>query len=414
MALLVQKYGGSSLKDPEHIQRVAKNIAKNKQQGHQLVVVLSAMYNETNRLSKLATAITPNPEPREYDALLAAGEQISCALMSLALNQLGCTARSFNALQLGILTNDHHQNARILDIKTKRIHDLLKNDIIPIITGFQGINLLGDITTLGRGGSDISAVALACVLQADECQIFSDVEGVYTADPYKVPNAQLHPHIEYEQMLELAGLGAKVLHPRSVELAYRKELPIRLASSLNNKMGTLVTPHTSSLESMHLAGIACDANQILCTFLSIPYNAKIISKIMHQLAAAGIDIDMIVHNVAHSGKHLDVSLTVEKEERHRVESLLTSIASHLGPQCHLVTKPQVGKLSLVGIGLRKQPGVAADLLDALADININVHIMTSSEIKISVVIDEKYLNVAANRLHDIFSLSDQSPVLTII
>ncbi len=403
MALIVQKYGGTSVGSLERIHSVAEKIMKTRAQGNQVVVVLSAMNGETDRLIGLAYAIDEQANPREFDALISIGEQVTIALMSIALNSKGCPAQSFTGAQAGIFTDSAHKKARIVNILAEPIKKALSEGKIPIIAGFQGIDKQGNITTLGRGGSDTSAVAIAAALKADECQIYTDVDGVYTTDPRVVPQAQRLSRVTFEEMLELASLGAKVLQIRSVEFAGKYSVPVRVLSSFVDGPGTLITFEDDRMEHPVVSGIAFDRNQAKLTVAGIPEKPAIAREILAAVSDANIDVDMIVQNVPGIDKTIDFSFTVQRDDYKQGLHVLNEVASQLGAR-GVVGDDKVAKLSIVGVGMRSHAGVATKMFAALADEGIDIQLISTSEIKISVIIDEKYIELGARTLHTVFEL----------
>lgn len=401
MALIVQKYGGSSVGNLDRIHHVAEKVIKAKNEGHHIVVVVSAMYGETDRLIQLANALTQNHDPREYDVLISSGEQISMALLSMALNSKNCPARSFTGPQVGIQTDRIHTKARILEVKTEVIRRELQLDRIVVIAGFQGVNELGDITTLGRGGSDTTAVAIAAALRADECQIYTDVDGVYTTDPHLIPEATLIPQISFEEMLEMASLGAKVLQMRSVELASKHNMPIRVLSTFSDGPGTLVTFEDKIMHKRLVSGIAFSREEAIVSLTSLPRQLGIEGRIMNLLSASSIEIDMIAQNASTDNKS-DFTFTVQRREYPKTMKLIEELATELGAS--VKTNARVAKLSLVGIGMRSHTGVASTMFTTLGREGINIQMITTSEIKISVVVDEAQLEQAVRAVHSAFDL----------
>lgn len=402
MALLVQKYGGSSVGTLERIHHVASKVIRAKQEGHDVVVVVSAMQGETDRLIQMAQTLTTEPHPREYDVLVATGEQVSMALLSMALNAKNFPARSYTGHQIGIMTDDAHTKARIVSINTDAIRNDLKNGFIVIVAGFQGINQQGDITTLGRGGSDTTAVALAAALKADECQIYTDVEGIYTTDPHILPEARLLTQISFEEMFEMASLGAKVLQMRSVELASKNNLPIRVLSTFSDHPGTLVTFEDKIMQKRLVSGIASNCEQALISLAGVPNRAGIEGDILSKISSASIEIDMIAQN-ATDNPLTDFTFTVHRDDYVKTLKIMEQIADELGAVA-VKSNPKVAKLSLVGIGMRSQSGVATNMFNALGSADINIQMITTSEIKISVIIDEDCLERGVRVVHEAFEL----------
>jgi aspartate kinase len=402
MTLIVQKFGGTSVGNLERIAHVARKIKSVRAQGHDLVVVVSAASGETDRLIHLARQIIDFPEPREFAALITTGEQVSAALLAMTLQTLGCPARSYNAHQIRILTDDAHLKARILDIDTAMIRDDLASGYVVIATGFQGVTAKGDITTLGRGGSDTTAVALAAALNASECQIYTDVEGVYTADPRVVSKARLLPHITFEEMMEMAVLGAKVLQPRSVEFVGKYKVPLRVLSSFKEAPGTLITFEDDRMEKPLVSGIAFNRNEAKLTIKGVPDEPGSVAKIIGPIAKANVDIDMIVQNVAVDEK-IDFTFTVQRDDYQQAFDILKDTSKRIGAK-EVNGDPAIGKLSLVGVGMRSHAGIASTMFEVLGKEGIRIRLITTSEIKISVIIDEKYLELGARALHTAFGL----------
>lgn len=402
MALIIQKFGGTSVGSLERIQHVANKIMQTKAAGHQVVVVVSAMNGETDRLIQLAKKIAFQPDPREYAALVTTGEQVSMTLLTMALIAKGCAARSLDAAQVKILTDDAYLKARILDIETGLLKQELALGKIVVVAGFQGITAEGDVTTLGRGGSDTTAVALAAALKADECQIYTDVEGVYTADPRVVSKARLLKHVTFEEMLELSSLGAKVLQIRSVEFAGRYKVPLRVLSSFVDGPGTLISFEQSTMEQPLVSGIAFNKQEAKLTIRGIPDEAGMAAKITGPISQANIDVDMIVQNSA-VDKKIDFTFTVQREDYPKALEILRRIEKQVGAK-EVVGDPQIAKLSLVGVGMRSHAGIASTMFNTLGREGISIQLIATSEIKISVVIDEKYLELGVRALHSAFGL----------
>jgi aspartate kinase len=402
MALIVQKYGGSSVGNLDRIHHVAEKVMKAKQEGHHVIVVVSAMYGETDRLIRLANALTQHHDPREYDVLISSGEQVSMALLSMALNAKNCPARSFTGPQIGIYTDSIHTKARILEVKTDIIQRELNLGNIVVIAGFQGVNERGDITTLGRGGSDTTAVAIAAALKADECQIYTDVDGVYTTDPHFLPEARLIPQISFEEMLELSSLGAKVLQMRSVELASKHNMPIRVLSTFSEGTGTLVTSEEKNMQKRLVSGIAFSREEAVISLSGLPKELGMEGHILGKVGEANIEIDMIAQNASVEDKS-DFTFTVHRREYQRAMKVVEELAAQLD-SIVIKTNPKVAKLSLVGIGMRSHTGVASTMFKALGKEGINIQMITTSEIKISVVIDEMQLERGVAAVHQAFEL----------
>ncbi len=413
MALIVQKYGGTSMGSPERIRNVAKRVSRWKAQGHQIVVVVSAMSGETNRLVALAHEVSSQPDLREMDAMLATGEQVSIALLAMALRDLGLKAKSYTGGQVKVLTDSAFSKARILDIDDSNIRQDLNNDTVVIVAGFQGVDASGNITTLGRGGSDTSGVALAAALQAEECQIYTDVDGVYTTDPRIVPAARKLDQITFEEMLEMASLGSKVLQIRSVEFAGKYKVKLRVLSSLEEEgqetAGTLITfEENTTMEQPIISGIAFNRDEAKLTVSGVPDRPGIAYQILGPIAEANIDVDMIIQNVGHDGT-TDFSFTVNRSEYARAKKMLEEqIKPHVGA-LKIDGDNKICKVSAVGVGMRSHPGVASKMFRTLAEEGINIQMISTSEIKISVVVDEKYLELAVRALHRAFDL-DQAAV----
>jgi aspartate kinase len=405
MALYVHKYGGTSVGSVERIEGVAEKIKKFKDEGHDVVVAVSAMSGETNRLIELANAITDQPTPREMDVLVSTGEQVTIALLSMALNKLGVPARSYTGSQVKILTDSAHMKARIQDIDTQKIRGDLSEGRVVIVAGFQGVDEQGNITTLGRGGSDTTGVALAAALNADECHIYTDVDGVYTTDPRVVEKARRMDKITFEEMLEMASLGSKVLQIRSVEFAGKYKVPLRVLHSSKEGNGTLITiEDDESVEQPVISGIAFNRDEAKLTVLGVPDIPGVASKILGPVSAANIEVDMIVQNVA-ADKTTDFTFTVHRNDFVKAESILREVAQSLGAR-EVSGAKDITKVSLVGVGMRSHAGVASKMFDVLAKENINIKIISTSAIKISVVIAEKYLELAVRSLHTAFDLDD--------
>lgn len=407
MALIVQKYGGTSVGTLERIQSVAEKILKARAEGHDVVVVLSAMNGETDRLIQLAKSINTDPNPREYDALVSIGEQVTIALLSIALISRGCPARSYTGGQAGVLTNSAYSKARILDINATALRNDLANGKVPVVAGFQGVDKSGNVTTLGRGGSDTSAVALAAALKASECQIYTDVDGVYTTDPRVVSRARRLPYITFEEMLELSSLGAKVLQIRSVEFAGKYNVPVRVLSSFVEGPGTLITFENEGMEHPIVSGIAFERNQAKLTMFGIPDRPGIARHILDAVSEANVDVDMIVQNVPSIDKTVDFSFTVQRDDYKKALQILNKVAEQLNAR-GVIGDDKIAKLSIVGVGMRSHAGVASKMFAALGDEGINIQLISTSEIKISVIIDEKYIELGTRTLHTAFGLDAES------
>ena len=404
MALLVQKYGGTSVGDVDRIEAVAQKVADCHKNGDDVVVVLSAMSGETNRLTALANQIISRPVPRELDVLLSSGEQVTIALLSMALEKRGCGACSFTGAQAGILTDGEHTKARIKHIDESFLREALDRRVVAVVAGFQGIDGAGNITTLGRGGSDTTAVALAAALKADECQIYTDVEGVYTTDPRVVKDARLLENITFEEMLELSSLGAKVLQIRAVEFAGKYKVPLRVLSAFDEGPGTLINlEENQKMEKPAIAGIAFERDEAKLTVAGVPDIPGMAYKVIGPVSDAGIEVDVIVQNAA-SNESNDISFTVKRGESDKAKEILDSIGSSLKAR-EVVLDKSLCKVSLVGVGMRSHAGIASKMFKTLAAEGINIELITTSEIKISVVIEEKYLELAVRSLHATFELN---------
>ncbi len=404
MALIVQKYGGTSVGNPERIKNVAKRVAKFHAQGHQVVVVVSAMSGETNKLIALAKEVQASPDPRELDQICATGEQVTIGLLSMALKGIGVPARSYTGGQVKVLTDSTFTKARILSIDESNMRRDLDEGKVVVVAGFQGVDADGNITTLGRGGSDTSGVALAAALKADECQIYTDVDGVYTTDPRVVPEAKKLDTITFEEMLEMASLGSKVLQIRSVEFAGKYKVKLRVLSSFQDEgEGTLITvEEDKNMEQPIISGIAFNRDEAKLTMLGVPDTPGIAYQILGAIADANIDVDMIIQNVGHDGT-TDFSFTVNRGDFAKAQGILEATKANLGAR-EIAGDNKICKVSAVGVGMRSHPGVASKMFKALADEGINIQMISTSEIKISVVIDEKYLELAVRVLHRTFGL----------
>lgn len=403
MSLIVQKYGGTSVGTIERIQAVADRIAKNYRAGHQLVVAVSAMSGETNRLIDLAGQIDQNPSSREMDVLVSTGEQVTIALLCMALNKIGIEARSYTGGQVRILTDNAHGKARIREIDGHRIQQDLDDGRVVVVAGFQGIDDEGNITTLGRGGSDTTAVALAAALKADECQIYTDVDGVYTTDPRVVANARKLDKITFEEMLEMASQGSKVLQIRSVEFAGKYNVPLRVMSSFAEGSGTLISlEENEQMEKPVVSGIAFNRDEAKLTIRGIPDQPGVAFKVLGAVSDANIEIDVIVQNVAKDNS-ASITFTVHRNDLPAAEKLLRQIAAELGAQ-EVDANADIAKISIVGVGMRSHAGVAAKMFEVLANEGINIQLITTSEIKITVVVEERYLELAVRSLHSGFNL----------
>ncbi|MDH5666921.1 MAG: aspartate kinase [Nitrospira sp.] len=402
MALVVQKYGGTSVGSIERIHRVADRVAQTQREGHRIVVVLSAMSGETDRLVKMAYEATQAPDEREMDMLLSTGERITIALLAMELRGRGLNARSYTGRQVGIITDNAHTKARIARVSADRIREAIDEGVIPVVAGFQGINERSDVTTLGRGGSDLSAVALAAALKADRCIIFTDVDGVYTADPNIVPAAKRIERISYEEMLEMASLGAKVLQTRSVEFAAKFGVPVEVNSSFKEGKGTLVTKEDADMEAVAVAGVTGDRNQAKITIVGVPDKPGVAAQIFGTVAKSHINVDMIIQNISHTAM-TDLSFTVPRADLKKAVPIIEAVAKDIDAKSVEVVE-SIAKVSLIGVGMRSHSGVAAQMFDVLSHEGINIMMISTSEIKISCVIEEKYLELAMRALHTAFGL----------
>ena len=404
MALFVQKFGGTSVGSIERIHAVADQVAQTRAEGHDVVVVVSAMSGETDRLTSLGREAAEQPSAREMDVLLASGEQVSIALLSMALTDRDCPARSYLGAQIAIRTDNNHTRARIEDIDVTLLRADLDAGVVSVIAGFQGIDSDGNVTTLGRGGSDTTAVAVSVALGADECQIYTDVDGVFTADPRLVENAALLEQLTFEEMLEMASLGSKVLHPRAVEFASKYGVPLRVLSSFEEGPGTLITTEEGTMEKPVVSGVAYSRDEAKITMLGVPDIPGAASKILGPVANAKIEVDMIVQNVGADGT-TDFTFTVKREDYAQASRLLEPLMQSLGAR-ELTGDDRIAKVSVVGVGMRSHAGVATQMFDALADESINIQMISTSEIKISVVDAERYLELAVRSIHSTFNLGD--------
>ncbi|MFC5065523.1 aspartate kinase [Actinomycetospora atypica] len=407
MALVVQKYGGSSVQSAERIKRVAERIVRTRKDGNDVVVVASAMGDTTDELTDLALAVHPSPPPRELDMLLTSGERISNALLAMAINALGGRARSFTGSQAGMITTGKHGDARIVEVTPARIFSALAEDGVALVAGFQGVSADSkEITTLGRGGSDTTAVAMAAAMQADVCEIYTDVDGVYSADPRIVPNAKLLETITYEEMLEMAACGAKVLHLRAVEYARREGVPLRVRSSYTDQPGTTIVGSIEelSVEQAVLTGVAHDRSEAKVTVVGVPDKPGFAARIFRALADVDVNIDMVLQNVSHlmTGK-TDVTFTLPVKDGPRAVEALTAVQGEVGHE-DVIYDEHVGKVTLVGAGMRSHPGVTATFCESLAEAGVNIEMMNTSEIRISALIRDTQLDDAVRALHEAFDL----------
>ncbi|WP_436785132.1 aspartate kinase [Stutzerimonas frequens] len=403
MALIVQKFGGTSVGTVERIEQVAEKVKKFRDGGDDIVVVVSAMSGETNRLIDLAKQISDQPVPRELDVMVSTGEQVTIALLAMALIKRGVPAVSYTGNQVRILTDSAHTKARILQIDAQRIQRDIKAGRVVVVAGFQGVDEKGNITTLGRGGSDTTGVALAAALKADECQIYTDVDGVYTTDPRVVAKAQRLDKITFEEMLEMASLGSKVLQIRAVEFAGKYSVPLRVLHSFQEGPGTLITlDEEESMEQPIISGIAFNRDEAKLTIRGVPDTPGVAFKILGPISAANVEVDMIVQNVAHDNT-TDFTFTVHRNDYNNALQILQSIANEMGAR-EVIGDTDIAKVSIVGVGMRSHAGVASRMFEALAKENINIQMISTSEIKVSVVIEEKYLELAVRALHTAFEL----------
>jgi aspartate kinase len=399
---IVQKFGGTSVGSIERIQETAKIVCKELDSGSEVAVVVSAMSGETNRLLAMASEISDSPEPREVDALVATGEQVTAALLAIELNKLGVKAYSFSGAQAGFKTEGSHSKARISDVQGDHLIEHMKKGAVPVVTGFQGVDAKGNITTLGRGGSDTSAVALAIAVKADSCDIYTDVDGIYTTDPRIEPKARKMDSISYEEMLEFASLGAKVLQTRSVELGMRYDMPIHLRSSFNLIEGTRVSREDSTMERAEISGVAYNRDEAKVTIKGIPDQPGIAASVLGPIADADINVDVIVQNISQEG-FTDLTFTVPRNDYAVTLELLNQFCETMNAR-EVRGDDTVAKVSIIGVGMRSHTGVAKKMFDVLAKENINIQMITTSEIKVTVVIDEKYVELAVRSLHKAFGL----------
>ena len=414
MSLLVHKYGGTSLGSLERIQAVAERVVGAHNSGHQIVVIVSAMSGETNRLVEMGENLSDRPSAREMDVLLASGEQVSIALLSIAIQSLGVSAKSFLGPQLPINTDANHQRARIEGISTGQLTKSIEKREIPVVAGFQGVNPNGDITTIGRGGSDTSAVAVATALNADECQIYTDVDGVYTADPRIVSHASRMDEVSFEEMLEMASLGAKVLHTRAVEFAHKYEMPLRVLSSFEDGPGSLITSENEAMEKPLVSAVTHERDEAKLTVLAVPDKPGVALQILGPIGDAGVSVDMIVQNIGTDGQ-TDFSFTVKRADFDIARDLLQRTIDQIGRkpnedgfrETSIVGDDSIAKVTIVGVGMRSHAGVATKMFETLANENINIQMISTSEIKISVVIEDRYVELAVRALHDAFELDKQ-------
>lgn len=403
--VIVQKFGGTSVADVERIQNVAKRVVRTKNDGYNVVVIVSALGDTTDKLIALANLITDQPPERELDMLVSTGEQVSCALLAMAIDKLGKDAISFTGTQVGIITDDSFTKARIIDINAKRIEEALNKGKIVIVAGFQGVSLNQDITTLGRGGSNLTAVAIAKVLGAETCEMYTDVEGIFTADPRVVSNARKIDTISYEEMFELASLGAQVLQPRSIEFAMKFGVPIHVRSSFSNKKGTIISKEVRAMENIVVSGVALNKNEAKVTICDVPDKPGIAAKIFKDIAKQNINVDMIVQNVSRT-RATDISFTVPGSDLNKTIKAAKEISKRVGAG-DITFDKEIAKVSIVGIGMRSHSGVAANMFEALADKGINIEMISTSEIKISCVVKKENGEAAVRAIHEKFGLGKE-------
>lgn len=404
MSLIVQKYGGTSVANIASMMHVARKIKATQNAGHDVVVVVSAMGDETDRLDSLAYEISNKPSERELDVLLATGEQVSIALLAIALQSIGCAAKSYTGFQVGIHTNSVHTKARIEHIDDMKIRADLAQGVIVIVAGFQGIDSEGSITTLGRGGSDTTAVALAAALQADECQIYTDVDGVYTADPRLVTDARRMPRVTFEEMLELSSLGAQVLQIRAVEFAGKYNVPLRVLSTFQEGPGTLISFEEAGMEKPTVSGIAFSRQEAKLIVRGVPDKPSVAGQILGPISDANIEVDMVIQNLGDNG-NTDFTFTVHRRDYDRARAILEKIGNELGAG-GILGDIKIAKISLVGVGMRSHAGIASTMFQVLGREGINIQLISTSEIKVSVVVDEKYLELGVRALHEAFRLHE--------
>jgi len=402
MALIVKKFGGTSVGSIEKLKNVAYMLAEEKDRGHDLIVVLSAMAGETNKLVSMANEISETPNEREYDVLVSTGEQVTIALLAICLNKLGYKAKSYTAPQVDIITDSSHSRARIKRIGSKNIKDALKDGNIVVVAGFQGVDEHGNMTTLGRGGSDTSAVAIAAAVKADVCEIFTDVEGVFTTDPGICEKARKLEKISYDEMLEMSSLGAKVLQTRSVEFAKKYNVPVHVRSTFSRNPGTLVVKEDKDMEKVAVSGIAYNKDEAKITIIRVPDHPGVAANIFRPISAANINVDMIIQNISEDG-YTDMTFTVPKDDFKKALELLKKTGEELGAD-GVKGDTNIAKVSVIGVGMKSHAGVASTVFDSLAKEGVNIMMISTSEIKISVVIDRKYTELAVRVLHNAFNL----------
>lgn len=406
MPLIVEKFGGTSVGSVERIKAVAAGLADRHAKGEKLVVVVSAMSGQTNNLIKLAHELNETPSAREMDVLMSTGEQVTIALLSMALHELGLQAKSYTGAQIRMLTDSSHMKARIEDIDVNKIHQDIEQGNIIVAAGFQGVDADGNITTLGRGGSDTSAVAIAAALKADECRIYTDVDGIYTTDPRIVPQARRLTRITFEEMLELASLGAKVLQTRSVEFAGKYKVPLRVLSSFEPDEGTLITydNEVTQMEAPLISGVAFNRDEVMFTVRGIPDQPGVANKVLGPVSAENINVDLIVQNISPDGRS-NFTFTTNRTELSKCKAILDKVVTNIGAD-ELVINSDIAKISIVGVGMVSHAGVAAQMFAALGEESVNIELISTSEIKISVIVKERYTELAVKTLHDSFGLAD--------
>lgn len=406
MKLIVQKYGGTSVKDTERIKAVARRVVSRAEEGNRVIVVVSAMAGETDKFVKYASEISDAPDEREMDLLLSSGERVTSALMAMAINELGHKSMSFTGRQVGIMTDSSHTKAMIEHIEAGRLKAALEKNKIPVVAGFQGINEFSDVTTLGRGGSDTTAVAIAAALKADLCEIYTDVDGVYTTDPRIVADARKMVRISYDEMLEMASLGAKVLHGRSVEFAKKYNVPLVVRSSYNESPGTLVTKEDDDMEKIVVTGVTQDKNQARITIMRVPDRPGIAATLFDAIASVNVNVDMIVQNISSDDQATDISFTVSKADAKKAAEIAREVSDKMGAK-GVNMNPDVAKVSIVGVGMQSHFGVAAKMFETLSKAGINIKMISTSEIKISCIVDAAKSEEAVKVLHDVFELAKQ-------
>ena len=401
--LVVQKYGGSSVANVERIQKVAERVVGYRKKGFSLVVVVSALGDTTDELIELANKISADPPEREMDMLLSTGEQISVALLAMAIHKLGLRAISFTGAQVGIITDSSHTRARIIKISADKIKEELKKGKIVIVAGFQGITLNQDITTLGRGGSDLTAVALAKELEADSCEIYTDVKGIYTTDPRIEPKARMIKKITYDEMLEMASLGAQVMQARSIEVAKKFNVPLHVRSSFTKDPGTMITKEVRKMEDVVVSGITLNKNEAKITLCEVPDKPGVAVKLFKELAEAGVSVDMIVQNVSHT-RQTDISFTIAKSDRVKAGRITRKVAAKIGAG-EVLLDEDIARVSIVGVGMKSHHGVAAKMFKVMADNKVNIEMISTSEISISCIIKKRFAETAVKKLHEAFGLN---------